>query len=85
MATMRALIVAAAKSGGNDSARPTSQVAVIKASVRAPATTIRSVPAGSESEPGLAAIKASAEQFTAPVDSVSPASPPSRVSRGRPR
>jgi hypothetical protein len=51
---MRALIAAGATSGANDSARLTSQVAVTKASVRALATTIRSVSAGSESDPGLA-------------------------------
>lgn len=69
MATTRALIAAAATLSGNDSARLTSQVAVIKASVHALATTIRSAPASSESDPGLAAIKASAEQFTASIDS----------------
>jgi len=46
------------------------KTAVTKASVHALATTIRPVPAGSESDPGLSAIKASAEQFTASVDPV---------------
>ena len=82
---MRALIAAAAKSGAIDSAMPTSQVAVIKASVHALATTIRSVPAGSESEPGLAAIKASAEQFTASVDSVESSVTALEGKSGRPR
>jgi hypothetical protein len=63
-------VASAAMSGGADSASLTSQMAVIKASVNTLATTIKSVPAGSESDPGLAAVKASSEQFTASVDSV---------------
>jgi hypothetical protein len=63
-------LATAATSGGNDSAKLTSQMTVIKTSVNTLATTIKSVPAGSESDPGLAAIKASADEFTTSVNAV---------------
>jgi hypothetical protein len=63
-------LTSAATSGGDVSAKLTAQVGVIKTSATTLATTIKAVPAGSESDPGFAAVKASADQFAESVSSV---------------
>jgi hypothetical protein len=56
--------------GGDVSAELTAQLGVITASATTLATTIKAVPAGSENDPGLAAVKASADEFSASVKAV---------------
>jgi hypothetical protein len=55
------------RSGGDVAAKLTAQMAVIKASANALATTITAAPVGSDSDPELAPVKASADQFKASV------------------
>jgi hypothetical protein len=60
-------LASAATSGGDVEAKLTAQLAVIKASANTLATTITAVPVGSERDLGLAAVKTSADRFTASV------------------
>jgi hypothetical protein len=60
----------ASTSGGDVSAKLTAQLGVIKGSANTLAATVKTVPAGSESDPGFAAVKASADQLTASINSV---------------
>jgi len=61
-------LASAVTSGGGDvSAALTAQMATVKTSATALATAIAAVPAGSESDPEAAAVKASADQFKASV------------------
>ena len=60
-------LASAATSGGDVEAKLRSQMAVITASANTLATTVTAVPLGSESDPGLAGVKAAADQFKASV------------------
>jgi len=60
-------LASVATSGGDDAAKLKAQMAAIKDSANTLSTTITAVPVGSDSDPELAAVKASADQFTASV------------------
>ena len=60
-------LAAAATSGGEVEAKLKAQMAVIQTSARTLATTVTDVPASLKGDPALAAVKASADQFTASV------------------
>jgi len=60
-------LASVATSGGDDAGRLRAGIVAIKASANTLATTITAVPVGSDSDPELAAVKASADQFTASV------------------
>jgi hypothetical protein len=53
--------------GSNGGAAMTAQIATIQTSANALITAVGSVPAGSESDPGAAAVKSSADQFKASI------------------
>jgi hypothetical protein len=61
------LASAVTSGGSNVSAALGAQMATVKASATALTTTITAVPAGSESDPEVAAVKASGEQFKASI------------------
>jgi hypothetical protein len=63
-------LASASTSGGDVSAKLTAQIGVVKGSANTLATTVKAVPAGSESDPGFAAVKASGDQLTASINSV---------------
>jgi hypothetical protein len=61
-------LATAATSGGSDiSAALTSQLTTVKTSATALSTAVAAVPAGSENEPEVAAVKATGEAFTASI------------------
>ena len=63
-------LASVARSGSDAAAKLTAQMAVIKASANTLATTITAVPVGTDGDPELAPVKASADQFTASVSAL---------------